>query len=137
MSDHEKRCFDQGGLIIQDEFGGAFWRNNSGACYDDTGRLVRFGLGNDSAKLWETYKTGDQVFCVPVTIQPHHVGRVFGVMGMFEDKKRGWHLTAGDKRGHAQLNALQHVQSLGGIVGFITEPDQVRKIIQDYIDARP
>lgn len=136
MSAHEKYCFDRGGLIIQDDFNGVFWRNNAGACYDDTGRLIRFGLGNDSEKLWKVYKSTDQIFCIPLTIQPHHVGRKIGVFGAFEDKKRGWHLTPGDARGQAQLAFLQQVQGLGGIVGFITEPEQVRTIIQDYINGK-
>ncbi len=136
MSDHEKYVFDRGGIIIQDEFGGAYWRNNRGACYDETGRLIRFGLGNDSDKLDKVYKSSDQIAVVPVLIQPHHVGRVFGVFTAFEDKKRGWHLTPGDKRGQAQLAFLQHVQRCGGIVGFVTEPEQVRQIIKDYINGQ-
>lgn len=136
MSAHEKYCFDRGGLIIQDEFNGAYWRNNAGACYDDTGRLIRFGLGNDSNRLWKTYKSTDQIACVPMVIQPHHVGRVVGVFCALEDKARGWHLTPGDKRGQAQLNFMQHVQRCGGIVGFVTEPEQVRQYIQDYINAK-
>lgn len=136
MSTHEKYCFDRGGLIIQDEFKGAYWRNQSGACYDDTGRLIRFGLGNDSAALNKVYKSSDQIGIVPVLIQPHHVGRTFGVFVALEDKRRGWHLTPGDKRGQAQLNFMQHVQSCGGIVGFVTEPEQVRQYIQDYINGK-
>ena len=135
MSDHEKRCFDQGGLIIQNEFGGAFWRNNAGACYDETGRLIRFGLGNDSDRLWKTYKSTDQIALVPVTIEPHHVGRTFGLFAAFEDKARGWHLTPGDKRGQAQLNFLEHVGRLGGISGFVTEPEHVRAIIKAYLNG--
>ncbi len=135
MSDHEKRCFDQGGLIIQNEFGGAYWRNNAGACYDNSGRLIRFGLGNDSEKLWKTYKSVDQIACIPVRIEPHHVGRIFGVMGAFEDKARDWKLTPGDARGQAQLNFMQHVGSLGGIAGFVTEPEHVRAIIKAYLNG--
>ncbi len=135
MSDHEKRCFDQGGLIIQNEFGGAYWRNNAGACYDETGRLIRFGLGNDSDKLWKTYKSVDQISCIPVVIQPHHVGRTFGIFGAFEDKARGWHLTPGEKRAQAQLNFMQHVGGLGGIAGFVTEPEHVRAIIKAYLNG--
>ena len=33
------------------QLGAALWRNNNGACKDDTGRLVRYGLGHDSARI--------------------------------------------------------------------------------------
>ena len=76
--------------------GAQIWRNNSGACTDDTGRLIRYGLGNSSAALNAAIKSSDLIGITPVQIQPYHVGQTFGVFTAIEVKKPGWHLTPGD-----------------------------------------
>jgi len=109
--------------------GGQVWRNNSGACTDDTGRLVRYGLGNDSAALNAAIKSSDLIGCTPVTIQAHHVGRTVGVFTALEVKRPGWHLTPGDKRGQAQKRFLDIVVGVGGMAGFVTDPADLANIL--------
>ena len=55
------------------------WRNQSGACYDETGRLIRYGLANDSAQLNRRMKSSDLIGITPILVEPYHVGRALGV----------------------------------------------------------
>jgi hypothetical protein len=92
--------------------GGVAWRNNVGCLPNpDTGIPVRFGLGNDSAKLNEVFKTGDLVGLAPL-----------GIFCMWECKKPGWRWTA-TARERAQWNAIAFVRSRHGRAGFVTHPD--------------
>lgn len=109
--------------------GAQLWRNNSGAYQDDTGRVVRYGLSNDSAQMNAQIKSSDLIGIVPITIQPHHVGRTIGVFTAIECKKTGWHLTPGDKRGQAQQRFIDIVHGVGGIGGFATGPEDLAGIL--------
>lgn len=110
------------------------WRNNSGAgiITDEYGneRQVRWGLANDSKQLNEVIKSSDLIGIVPITVQPHHVGRTFGVFTALECKPTGWHLTPGDKRGLAQQKFIDIVRNVGGFGGFVTDPADIYGIIQ-------
>ena len=99
------------------------FRNNQGATYDQTGRLIRYGLGHESAALNARWKSSDLIGLLPVVVQPSHVGQTFGLFLAVETKKPGWHLTPGDKRGHAQAAFLQSVRGFGGIGGFCCTAD--------------
>ena len=106
------------------------WRNNSGACEDKNGRVIRYGLGHTSAQQVRSWASSDLIGIVPVTIQPYHVGQVFGLFTAIEVKEPGWHLTPGDQRAQAQLRFLELVRSVGGIASFVTDPAQVDGIIR-------
>lgn len=101
--------------------GAQLWRNNSGACTDDTGRLIRYGLGNDSAQLNAVVKSSDLIGATPITITPEMVGMTIGVFTALECKKPGWHLTPGDQRGQAQKRYIDLVRGVGGLGGFVTD----------------
>lgn len=109
--------------------GAQLWRNNSGAFEDESGRWVRYGLANDSKEMNAKIKSSDLIGIVPITIQPHHVGRTFGIFTAIECKKSGWHLTPGDKRGQAQQRFIDIVHSVGGIGGFATGPKDLAGIL--------
>lgn len=96
--------------------GVGLWRNNNGACQDATGRMIRYGLGNDSAKLNSVWKSSDLIGILPVTIQPWHVGRVAGLFLAVEGKGSGWTGRLDDHT-RAQEAFLETVRSKGG-VGF-------------------
>lgn len=115
--------------LIMARLGAQCWRNNSGACTDDTGRLIRYGLGNDSAQVNAVIKSSDLIGIVPVQIQPHMVGYHLGVFTALEVKKPGWHLTPGDKRGQAQARFHQIVRDACGFAGFVSDPSDVYRII--------
>lgn len=101
------------------------WRNNSGACTDDVGRLIRYGLGNDSAKLNAVWKSSDLIGITPVRIGFEHVGRTFGVFTAIEVKKPGWKAPSNDRE-RAQSRFLENVGQLGGFGGFAAS-------IEDYV----
>lgn len=86
--------------------GHALWRNNSGACFDQDGRMVRYGLGNTSSKLNAVFKSSDLIGIGPD-------GRFTAI----EVKAPGW---CGPKTDHenAQNNFLTTVRALGGIGMF-------------------
>ena len=109
--------------------GAQVWRNQSGAMEDKTGRIVRFGLSNDSAALNAAIKSADLVGITPMTVQQHHVGRTVGVFTALEVKRPGWHLTPGDKRGQAQKRFLDIVVGVGGMAGFVTDPADLANIL--------
>ncbi len=110
-------------------FGLQMWRNNSGAFTDDQGRLVRFGLGNDSAAINATIKSSDLIGITPITITPAHLGRVLGVFTAIECKPEGWHMRPGDERALAQQAFHGIVKQIGGFAGFAQAPGDLWKVI--------
>ena len=93
------------------------FRNNSGAMMDDTGRLVRYGLGNDSKKVNSITKSADLIGVMPHLIGPQDVGRVVGLFISVETKKEGWVYTA-TPREVAQLNWHDIINGKGGLSQF-------------------
>lgn len=97
--------------------GVCLWRNNSGALPDKTGRIVRFGLGNDSPVINKVFKSSDLIGLRGVLIKPDDVGRLFGKFTARECKPPGWHYTGTDRE-VAQLNFINQVNTLGGDAAF-------------------
>ena len=107
------------------------FRNNCGAMTDQTGRLIRFGLGNESPALNARWKSSDLIGLLPTVVQPSHVGRTLGLFLAVETKKPGWRLTPGDKRAQAQASFLQSVRGFGGVGGFCCTADDFAKLLLD------
>ena len=106
-------------------------RNNSGALKDETGRLVRYGLGNVSKQQTEQIKSSDLIGITQVTITPEMVGRSIGVFTAIEVKKESWKMDKKlDKREQAQKNFIEWVLSLGGFAGFANSVDNLKQIIR-------
>jgi hypothetical protein len=97
--------------------GWRLWRNNNGACMDQQGRLIRYGLGNDSAKMNAEIKSSDLIGITPVVITQEMVGQTVGVFTSIEVKREGWRYT-GKGRELAQKRWIDLVVSLGGRWGF-------------------
>lgn len=72
------------------------WRNNNGAFKDASGRVVRYGLANDSAKLNRVLKSPDLIGWKRVLIEPRHVGMVIGQSVLREVKHKGWTHVSGE-----------------------------------------
>jgi len=89
------------------------WRNNNGACVDNTGRMVRYGLGNDSSKVNSHIKSSDLIGITPVQV----AGRTLGIFTAIEVKRGGWKYK-GTAREKAQLAWLELVTAMGGIGKF-------------------
>lgn len=93
------------------------WRNNNGAATDQSGRLIRFGLGNDSPRLNKVWKSSDLIGIYPVLITPQHVGMRLGLFYAVEVKVPGWRE---DDRSRAQAAFGQTVIEHGGVFRFAT-----------------
>jgi len=81
-------------------------RNNSGCLTDDTGRPVRYGLGNVSKDQNDKIKSSDLI------------GIYKGIFVAIECKKEGWKFNPNDKREVAQLAFINFIKTHNGISGF-------------------
>lgn len=100
--------------------GYAMWRNNNGACKDETGRQLRFGLGNDSPQLNAKWKSSDLIGIGPA-------GRFVAC----EIKHPKWTKLEND-RDRAQLAMLNQVIALGGIGFFATHVEHYHYMMEKY-----
>jgi hypothetical protein len=106
-------------------------RNNVGACMDEHGRLIRYGLMNESAKQNEKIKSSDYIGITPVRCFVDNLGLVtLGVFTAIETKASDWTFSQNDKRAVAQAAFHDIVRGYGGFAGFATGPDDVRRIIR-------
>lgn len=103
--------------------GAMLLRNNNGAAKDETGRMLRYGLGNDSKKINDVFKSSDLIGITPVTVQAHHVGKTVGIFTAVEVKHPGWKRPEND-RDRAQEAFLVNVCQLGGLGMFVTHESQ-------------
>lgn len=99
--------------------GASLWRNNNGASEvlekDGSTRMIRFGLGNDSKKLGDKWKSSDLIGITPVTST--QAGQTFGVFTAVEVKKPGW-AAPKNARERAQSAFIGTVRTMGGIGMF-------------------
>lgn len=100
------------------------FRNNSGAMKDATGRVVRYGLANDSSRVNEEIKSHDLIGWTEVVITPDMVGKTVAVFTSIECKKEGWIPNLNDKRENAQRKWGEAIIKAGGIARFISDADQ-------------
>ena len=109
--------------------GALVYRNNVGACEDKQGRIIRYGLCNESAQMNRALKSSDLIGVIPVVVTPEMVGKTVGLFLAVECKKSDWRMTPSDTRAQAQLRFIELIRSVGGIGGFITDPAQVKDIL--------
>jgi hypothetical protein len=88
------------------------WRNNSGAGEVD-GRMIRWGLCNESAKINAVVKSSDLIGIGPT-----------GQFLAFEVKRSGW-VYRGNEHERAQLAFITFINSMGGRAAFITSPEEL------------
>lgn len=106
-------------------------RNNSGALPDNTGRFVRYGLGNVSKKHTDKFKSSDLIGITKVVITQEMVGKIAGIFTAIEVKKEGWDINKKfDKREDAQFNFIKWVKSQGGIASFCNSVDNLKEILK-------
>ena len=97
--------------------GAMLLRNNSGMAYNPNGQPVRFGLGNDSKKINEVFKSSD---LIGFTAEGRFVA--------FESKEPGWKYR-GDEREIGQRNFLDAVIRHNGIAQFVTSWEEARRAL--------
>lgn len=106
------------------------WRNNVGACQDETGRVIRYGLMNDSKKLNEQYKSSDLIGIRPLLITPEWVGHTVGVFAAIECKSDNWVININNKHVSAQARFIDLVTRNGGFAGFAQSVSEARRILR-------
>jgi len=97
------------------------WRNNVGALKDLSGRVVRYGLANDSGAMNDIIKSADLIGIRRVLITPQHVGCILGQFISRECKSPDWSYTSTEHE-IAQSNWMNLVNGYGGDASFATGP---------------
>lgn len=110
------------------EIGTPLLRNNVGACFDDTGRLIRYGLGNDSKQVNRVFASSDLIGINPVLITTEMVGRTIGQFMAVECKSSSFVARESDKRYVAQRNFIEWVNRHGGTGMFAQSVQDVWRL---------
>lgn len=111
----------QQSLVRLDSAANGVWlsRNNVGALPDRTGRMVRYGLCNETAEQNKRIKSSDLIGVRPVLIEAKHVGGIIGQFVARECKHESW-TYKGDAHELAQLNFINFICAKGGDAKFAT-----------------
>lgn len=116
--DGKSEAYSQTKVMLAESYAGTtLFRNNVGAAQDKTGRIIRYGLCNESKKMNEKMKSSDLIGVRPVTITREMVGTVIGQFVAIEVKKPGWSFE-GDEHETAQLRFGGMVAANGGFFKF-------------------
>lgn len=105
-------------------------RNNVGACQDQTGRLIRYGLMNDSKALNERFKSSDLIIPRPMLITQEWVGHTVAVFSAIECKASDWKFRPTDDHAAAQQRFIDLVRAAGGFAGFARSVDDAKEILR-------
>ena len=112
----EARVQDEARLLAS-KMGWRLFRNNCGALKDENGRVVRYGIANDSPAMNKRIKSSDLIGIRPVVITPDMVGSTIGQFVAREVKKAGWKYK-GTEHEEAQLAFGTLIIGLGGDFKF-------------------
>lgn len=112
----EARVQDEARLLAS-QMGWRLFRNNSGCLKDETGRLVRYGLCNDTSAMNKRLKSSDLIGIREVEITQDMVGKKIGQFVAREIKRAGWKYT-GTEHEEAQLRFGMLIIGLGGDFKF-------------------
>jgi len=109
------------------EYDALLMRNNSGAAVDRGGRHIRYGLGNDSKRINERFKSSDLIGITPIDVG----GVVVGVFTAIEVKRD---VSKKGVAGEAQTNFHNAVRLRGGLAGFASSAVDYRILIKNYYE---
>lgn len=118
------------------EWGCRLYKNNTGVAYDQGGRPVFFGLGNEGKKDDDAIRTPDHVGWLDVTITPEMVGKKIPVFMALDAKKLGFKekiTYPKHTREYGQNKFFDIVKRFNGIAGFASCAEDVDRIINEWI----
>lgn len=118
------------------EWGARLYKNNSGVAYDQGGRPVFFGLGNEGKKGDEDIRTPDDVGFTVVTVTPEMVGKKIAVFTAIDSKKLGFIVKSNytkRTREYGQKKFFDIVNNFNGIAGFASCAADVDAIYNNFI----
>lgn len=107
------------------------WRNNVGATQTPDGRMIRYGLCNESKKLNQRFKSSDLIGGTPIVVTPEMVGKRVMVFTAVEVKKADWKPGSDTQRERGQLRFINAVRAAGGI-GFFCRDSGVYTSFLDH-----
>jgi hypothetical protein len=102
--------------------GARMFRNNTGVAKGEDGRVIRFGLANESQQVNRVIKSSDLIGITPFRCA---CGAVYGLFTAYECKRPDWKYRDSDDRARAQLAFIKLVVSLGGIGKFVQSVDDL------------
>ncbi len=106
------------------------WRNNSGACIDQSGRLIRYGLANESKAINDIIKSSDLIGIMPIMVTANMVGKRIGVFFAPECKHSNWKFNHLDEREVAQKAFHDIVIRAGGFAGFVRNERELFDLVK-------
>lgn len=113
---HSNEATNQAAVRLEaSQKGAILWRNNVGACQDEKGHFMRYGLANDSKKVNDEIKSSDLIGIKPLRVGGYTIGQFVAR----EVKRSDW-AYRGTAEEIAQLRFLQIVAGLGGDAAFCT-----------------
>lgn len=116
--------------LVSAGLGYELWRNNVGACIDESGRAIRYGLANESKEMNRLIKSSDLVGIAPIIITPDMVGKRVGVFLAPECKHSDWKFNHLDERDVAQKTFHDIVRRAGGFAGFVRNEAELFNMIR-------
>lgn len=117
------------------QYGARLYKNNTGVAYDQTGRPVYFGLGNEGKKSADDIRTPDDVGFTVITITPEMVGKKVAVFTAIDSKKLGFVVKpdyAKGTREYGQNKFFDIVKMHNGIAGFASCAADVDTIYNEF-----
>lgn len=100
-------------------------RNNQGGFKDETGRLVRFGLGNESPN--QPFKSSDLIGWTEIIVTEEMIGQRLAIFTAIEVKSEKWKPSK-DEREEKQNNFIKWVKSRGGIASMVNTVEEFVKV---------
>lgn len=106
-------------------------RNNCGAFKDATGRVVRYGLGNESKKKAEKIRSSDLIGIWPFKMDCGYGDFLQGRFVAIEVKASDWNPNKKlDAHEQAQKNFIDFINSKGGIAGFCNSVESFKALLE-------
>jgi len=107
------------------KMGVTLMRNNNVAFKDESGRMVRAGLGNVSPN--QPYKSSDLIGFTEIIITEQMIGQRIAIFTAVEIKRQSWKATK-DEREEKQRNFINWIKARGGIAGMVNSVDDFVKL---------